>query len=622
MPTSSLSTSTSEAKKRKPPTAPFRRDPFQELPAEEDAVVSSQPKWIELFYDLAWTMTFAGLNSGTAPKGPLTVGSYIVFFTLVWAMWLQQTIYHTNFYTSDAYHRAVLLMQFIMLGFIAAFTDDFDVSLGITAASNDQQAIVKETYGLRGFHALSIIFFLSRLLLVASYLDVWRRGRRIAAADVKHVLRYVVMLSLSAALFLVTFITTELRPRSPAVNILKLVFWGVAIAIEIGTYVTTPLKRSVGAKKCASPMEERLSGLTIIVLGEALNSSIDPSVQAVKSIALNAKIGAQIFSFAMMVFTTYVLYVSVHSAALAATSSLRGRLAVAFHLPLQLFIILVAEGAKAVISITALNETLLWFQYQIYPFITSHRNIQTATQEVSFMFAAVGLDINALVKRIEPVLATPAGAVHDNELLIRLIAVLYQKAFSDYGYNDAEDELNTYAFSPNSDAPQDAIALTAGNLIAPRLVGIKQTIVLQEQTPFSWANAIAGAYLLALVVFTLVVNGFPHTRAVKWQIGVKIACGLAFIIWAAASTKMALLLYVVSGWYLPTIMLVYAFQCGIDYFWSRRAARRPRNEDAEKWHELRASEKRGAGPMSAQHGAREGEDESSPEDALMHSSSQ
>lgn len=344
---------------------PFRDSPFHRPGQEEERIIRATPKWIELFFDLAWTMSFAGLNQGTSIKGSTeSVWSYIVFFVLVWTMWAQQTIYHTRYYSDDAWNRIVLIFQFLMLGFIAAFTNEFDISLGIShgfvTGNVALEALPRDPdyrYGYRGFQALAVIFFVSRLLLVIEYADVYRIAIR-QQIQARPLRRMIAALSISAALFLASFIVAAKDARDPASNIIKFVLWGLAIVIELLAYVATEFPGSTGTRISVSPMEERLCALTIIIIGEGLNSSIEPIVGTTRSIGFNFASGAEIFAWGFTIFLIDVLYVSSFNTR-PAPSPLRQRLVTVCHLPLQLFIILFAEGAKAVLSVVTLNNSLL-----------------------------------------------------------------------------------------------------------------------------------------------------------------------------------------------------------------------------------------------------------------------
>ena len=81
-------------------------------------------------------------------------------------------------------------------------------------------------------------------------------------------LRMISALVVSSALFLAAIIITEVDYLTASGNILKFPFWGIALAIEFAGYVWTDFPESRDTRISASPMEDRLCALTIIIIGE------------------------------------------------------------------------------------------------------------------------------------------------------------------------------------------------------------------------------------------------------------------------------------------------------------------------------------------------------------------
>ncbi|QRW26608.1 low temperature requirement protein LtrA [Rhizoctonia solani] len=50
------------------------------------------PAWVNLFYDLAWTATFASLTHNNNTNGLWGTLSYVTFFTVVWWLWVSQSL--------------------------------------------------------------------------------------------------------------------------------------------------------------------------------------------------------------------------------------------------------------------------------------------------------------------------------------------------------------------------------------------------------------------------------------------------------------------------------------------------------------------------------------------------
>ncbi|KAF8754514.1 Bacterial low temperature requirement A protein (LtrA) [Rhizoctonia solani] len=85
-------------------------------------VTHAGPTWVNLFYDLAWTASFASLTQNGKLDGPWDMASYATFFLLVWWLWASQTLYSIHFYTNDWVHLLSTLVQLIIFGLLAATT--------------------------------------------------------------------------------------------------------------------------------------------------------------------------------------------------------------------------------------------------------------------------------------------------------------------------------------------------------------------------------------------------------------------------------------------------------------------------------------------------------------------
>ncbi|KZV96840.1 hypothetical protein EXIGLDRAFT_764907 [Exidia glandulosa HHB12029] len=569
---------------------PFRRDPFAAAPGPKAAWAEQTPKWIELFFDLAWTMTFAGLNQGTAIRGADSVWSYLVYFILVWSIWAQQTIYHTHYYTDDAYHRLILVVQFLMLGFLAAFTSNFDVSIGIHPAGDQASDTADEQYVIHGFHAIGIILLISRLVLLLEYLDVYRyaRKRNASELDGRSLLRMVIALTISSLFLIVALVASETSPAHPTNNIVKFVMWGAALLLEMAVYTfgAAAFPVSETARKSASPIEERLFALTIIIIGEGLNSAIDPIVGTARSIGFNFKVGAEIFSLGMIVLLTYVLYMTSYNTR-AAPTQLRQRVVVAFHLPLHLFVILLLEGAKAVLSISTIYNS----KDTLDKLLTDAVHHPLAENGV---LRQLNLNATDLRYRVLQSANNDSTNLRNTEVELRLYAKAYETLFQTYSAikDETAQRLEFYFSSNNADryalvdawiinnATHDHGLLGFSGL--PRnLNDIVQEAISEQAGPSKWVVGIAGAYLLALAIL-MAINGLPPVRWMYAQIWTRVILGaaLVFTSFVTMSTP-ALSSWLRNGWYLPTIFLTYALVYALDYGLTWLMSRDVRAQ--EKW---------------------------------------
>ncbi|CAE6529196.1 unnamed protein product [Rhizoctonia solani] len=129
----------------------FTRDPF--MPPLDGESESKKPKvenqaepdsdyprrvrypgsgWTHLFYDLAWTATFATLSQNGKFDEPLDLLSYFAFFAAVLWLWASQTLYSIHFYTNDWFHLTSIFLQLFIFGMLAATTNGYDVTTYIS----------------------------------------------------------------------------------------------------------------------------------------------------------------------------------------------------------------------------------------------------------------------------------------------------------------------------------------------------------------------------------------------------------------------------------------------------------------------------------------------------------
>ncbi|CAE6483845.1 unnamed protein product [Rhizoctonia solani] len=91
-------------------------------------ITHAGPTWVNLFYDLAWTASFASLTQNGQLNEPWDTVSYIAFFLVVWWLWASQTLYNVHFYTNDWLHLLLIFLQLIIFGLLAATTRGYDVT--------------------------------------------------------------------------------------------------------------------------------------------------------------------------------------------------------------------------------------------------------------------------------------------------------------------------------------------------------------------------------------------------------------------------------------------------------------------------------------------------------------
>jgi hypothetical protein len=200
----------------------------------------------------------------------------------------------------NRFHRTVAFLQLVVLCGMAAFTSDFDITVGLykpnEAAERVQNTIQKEVLGISenqlaatefrlerlpviNARGIAAVMGASRLLMLLQYgvgmyqflsfqpsphsisSVLWyaRNIRRRSA-----ILVHAGSLVLSALLFLISFLILGTTTR--VTSILKLILWYSALVVEVGThYYANTLSGHVGYRSEA--VYGRSSTLFVVVLG-------------------------------------------------------------------------------------------------------------------------------------------------------------------------------------------------------------------------------------------------------------------------------------------------------------------------------------------------------------------
>ncbi|KZW02515.1 hypothetical protein EXIGLDRAFT_734624 [Exidia glandulosa HHB12029] len=532
---------------------------------DEDAPFEEAPQWLELLFDLSWTITFSGLTGGTPIKDGGAIASYTVFFILAWWLWVAQVSYDTKFYTNDWFHRIMLVFQFIAFGALASFTDGFDILFGIThdATTDPVDLQVEDEYNSRAFRAICLVFGITRFLLAIQYIRVSRLVKHSRAGNL---FMTIASLIVSGLLFFITFFILTAFPQGfsgSIAHVAKFVLWGFALAIEIGVYMYSA--SPYGLLRQGS-MSERLASLTTVVLGEGLNGLIEPLVSVAKSIGFNTASAAQILCMALLVFMVFVLYFASFDTR-GAITPLRQKCIVFMHFPTHLLLILLLEGMKSVMGFLTLSQSLTAFLLVAF-------NTNNDVNDFKREYAKLGLDFVAIAQSISTIPATDQEKADpnllDNSRGFRLIAAAVQAILDQFKVltDDLKDQFHNYVFDtkPNL-AAEDAVSAvyTTGDGDPPHLDELLNSIQSSQLSPVSWIAAIAGAFLFCLLLLML-FRGAKSNRFFAWSIVTRFIIAAVLTLLVLLDLRPAKLVnFIESGAFLPTVLGIYIVQYAVDY---------------------------------------------------------
>jgi low temperature requirement protein LtrA len=193
--------------------------------------------WTELFFDLVFVAAIASL--GTLLRNDASLDGILRMaglFIPVWWAWIGYTLYADRFDSDDAVFRLLMLGGMLASGALA-----INVHFAAEGSST-------------GF-ALSYVAARSLLLVL------YDRARRHVPEARPLINRYMKGFSLSAAIWLLSIAFTGTT---------RYVLWAIAMAIDIGTPVTTPERIIDAIPIHRSHIPERFGLFTLIVLGETV----------------------------------------------------------------------------------------------------------------------------------------------------------------------------------------------------------------------------------------------------------------------------------------------------------------------------------------------------------------
>ncbi|CAE6394429.1 unnamed protein product [Rhizoctonia solani] len=330
------------------------------------------PTWVNLFYDLAWTASFASLTQNGQLNEPWDTVSYIAFFLVVWWLWASQTLYSVHFYTNDWVHLLSIFAQLIIFGLLAATTRGYDVTAYIMHSPGistlDLQSTISDIvdpdrysadrvaeYSLR---VIALTLAISRTLLWAQHLLVLHYARRTARKQNLVVPRklYVlpIGLSISNALFWAAMqVNFSSKGKTIGGAKLKFIFWGVGLLAEVLLHLlmeylswqptssepvneptdaqnisqhtqqlpellnpsppapaptSSPPKRFLPAPQSNVNLRDRLEGITTVILGEGINGIAGTLYAVISAPGLGGPVATNIACAAIIVYFLAYFY--------------------------------------------------------------------------------------------------------------------------------------------------------------------------------------------------------------------------------------------------------------------------------------------------------------------------
>ncbi|KAF8593213.1 hypothetical protein BDV93DRAFT_566783 [Ceratobasidium sp. AG-I] len=318
--------------------------------------------WLSLFYDLAWTATFASLTENRQLQTPWDSASYVFFFVTAWWIWVSELFYSVDFYTDDWLHMICMVLDLLIFGALATTTHDFDITAYINHAPGtldretpDGESMSPDLYRAQevAFNSrtvITMVIAISRLILLAKHLEVARHAKSTPRQNKPYPFRLLLIpasLFVSTALFFVAYKVTRDRGRSENGAQTMLILWGAALLVEGAAHIVEfkmhYYERSGLKLRSHGSIVDRFYGITIIIIGEGVNSIAGKLYSLEKAHGLGKAAVANIICCPIIVcFLAYLYFEGPNP-----LKPVRRRLLWAMtHLPWLLSVILLLEGIK------------------------------------------------------------------------------------------------------------------------------------------------------------------------------------------------------------------------------------------------------------------------------------
>ncbi|KIO30442.1 hypothetical protein M407DRAFT_5644 [Tulasnella calospora MUT 4182] len=547
----------------------FSVNPFREpRPAGqgsgEDDEGERPPEWLELAGDLAWTATFSSLTSNTSVTEPSAVWNYAVFFCLTWHLWATQTTYDIRYYTNDWWHRVLFASQLGVYAILAAFSGSFNISWQVnpdatdvfkgnaTALTAEAMDANQEYLITKSFRGINAMLFISRTLLFAQYVRAMYYRKRSQQFWSWRFLLTPLSTLFAGGVFLGCFLMIKEDPDSESVAITQLVLWGVAVFSQAIAGAFTP-EDGNRVLKSEGAMAPRLASLTVIILGEGLNSICGTLRNSMNSLGLSRTMVGQSLTMLLILYFIWLLYFDGFRIKYSPSKILE-ELWLYLHFPLHLSLILLLEGIKNVFINVNVNESFdrlgVAFEDVTSAFSTTgqfpeHPRLEKLLRVLKMSWQQEANDLMVAIQKdgADP---TGAGVNVDSQIWRWWGTVLHNVILL---YNEQPDQEAEYAFD---------------QFIAARIRILRSRYFYQLAYTGHWIIAVAGTLVLCMAIVNVVQRRPRNRYAWGYSLNRSIV-GVALIIvggitstWTDQPDWMK--------WVLPTVGIGYGLTVVVDWF--------------------------------------------------------
>ncbi|QRV88304.1 low temperature requirement protein LtrA [Ceratobasidium sp. AG-Ba] len=584
------------------------------------AVGKQAPEWLNLFYDLAWTASFANITSSYSFNSEWDALTYTVLFALTWWMWASQVFYSIDFYTDDWAHLISILLQLVIFGGLSAVTRDIDISNYITHLPGvsgfeeiQTETLTPKVYMARKmaqplFERIALIVALSRLLLFVQYAIVifWATRTSKPKRCPRRLLEVPISLFISTALFFTAYGTTKYRGDEKLWAIGKFVLWALGFLVEIVAHVRRLHYQVSGPirLKAHGSIRNRFNTITTIIMGEGINAIAGTLYSIQKSPGFTKTMAVSIVCCAVIIFGLVYLY---YQGSAPSEKPVRRRAAWALvHWPWLLSVILLLSAVKNQLLLVNFINSAGYITDVNYQIFTTNMTDAEFNHTFGNILLESGSTLDDQLKKYTDLISQNITDSNNTNLSTEA----EDEIWSVWYYRmQLESVLNIYTSFMSNDSISDELQNTITryqydydyayqDVANPLEAGIWEEVVWGLMKPSvqntRYIMVLCGATLWSLATLNL-IQSWPRDRFQWYSIVSRYGTGLCMMLLlflnfgkyktyfppydAPKSERTGVINWMDARWVLPTLAIIYGVQIIVDailLYISVRLSRRSR----------------------------------------------
>ena len=538
---------------------------------DDSSEVGKKASFIELFYDLFFVASLLTFTLQHTIVSPLSVVTYVGFFTIIWWVWSSQSLYDVRFETRDVVHRIYKLFQLSVLAFLASYSARFDIfiSLPIDSLTVDSHAGTDLTLlpseltedGLNAFRGIFMTLFVSRIILASQYLLALYHTWHSPLQSALHLGCLIGLYALSAAMFLIGYFIVSIDLQGAQIAKVCLMYFAIFFeAFSMLALAVVFRNKEIGFSMTYLP--ERWATLTLMIVGEGVIGLLNHLQKVMAGFGFGRNSIIAIIMSVLIVYLVLFIYFDFQQESIRFSNKASYCWAL-LHYPLHVAILILIEGMNGVMlymnmgtAVDSLNnsDNLFNVLHKYYNYKRGE-NLTITAYDITITFdpRLNGTDLSA-----------EDAALFNLSFLARIL-----QSYS-IGVPDSFETMATQVID-------GTIALKTPSDVDNFLEHASES--LDEHFEFSsfYLLGAAAGYLLFSAILIL-IQRYPQNKFAWFGVYARISVLVVFIIIGclAAINQQIWLNYISYNWELPSIAIAFAIVVAMDIggmFFMRRAVK-------------------------------------------------